>query len=322
MASFLITDIRIFDGQDTIENGSVLVQDGKISKVSSGNISYNGTTISKPGHTLLPGLIDVHIHANSGNPVALPQSLRFGVTTVCDMHNEWPNIQKLRKQIADSGPAVCADLKTTSFAATIDNGWPIPVVLAHDDRPEVREEIATWPKLVTEEDARQYIAERIEEGVDYIKLMHESGTTMGAKFSKPTVELQKAVIEEAHKHGLLAVAHSTCLEDTIEILKAGVDGMTHTFVDQPPNQRLIDAYKRNNAHCNPTLACMGSGTTEGQPTQEKFAHDSRVKDLLGEEERQRMCMCMSFAKNTPGASCENAFESVRQLKKAGIDILW
>ena len=134
MASFLIKDVRIFDGENTIENGAVLVESGKISKVSSSGIQYDGTTFSKPGHTVLPGLIDVHIHADQGNEIALPQSLRFGVTTVCDMHNEWYNILKLREQMKGGD---CADLKTTSFAATIDMGWPMPVVLAHSKSEQV-----------------------------------------------------------------------------------------------------------------------------------------------------------------------------------------
>ncbi len=85
MASFLLKDVRIFDGENTIDNGSVLVENGKISKVSSSEIQFDGQVFAKPGHTLLPGLIDVHIHADQANPAALPQSLRFGVTTVCDM---------------------------------------------------------------------------------------------------------------------------------------------------------------------------------------------------------------------------------------------
>lgn len=182
-------------------------------------------------------------------------------------------------------------------------------------------EIATWPKLVTPEDGRQYVKDRLKENVDYIKLMHESGKILGAEFNKPSLELQKAIIEDAHKAGLKVVAHSTCLDDTLEILNAGVDGMAHTFVDQPPNETLIAAYKKNNAHCNPTLATMGSATEEGQKTQEKFAHDPRVQHLIGDAERQRMCMCMAFA-NHSGATSANAFETVRQLKKAGITILW
>lgn len=152
------------------------------------------------------------------------------------------------------------------------------------------------------------------------KLMHESGTVMGKKLPMPSMELQKAVIDEAHKHGLLTVAHATCLEDTIEILEAGVDGLAHTFVDQPPNERLIAAYKKDNAHLNPTLVTAGSLTTEGQAMQEKYAHDPRVQHLLSEGAKQQMCLCMGFAA-LDGVTVENAYESVRQLKKEGITIL-
>ncbi|EMC93696.1 hypothetical protein BAUCODRAFT_75717 [Baudoinia panamericana UAMH 10762] len=314
--SFLIKNVRIFDGERSVECGSVLVEDGKIYRVEAGDSDYDGNIISKPGHTLLPGLIDAHIHADSANPVALPQSLRFGVTTACDMHNESYNIEKLRKQV-EAGD--CADIKTTSFAATIDMGWPMPVVLMHHDTPEVREEIATWPKLTTPDSGRQYVRDRLKDKVDYIKLMHESGTILGHTFNKPSLELQKAIIEEAHKHGLITVAHCTCLADTLEILSCGIDGLAHTFVDKPPTQELIEAYKKNGAHCCPTLACMASATTQGQTLQEKYAHDPRVQNLIGEEERGRMCMCMSFAKET--GTQENAFESVRQLKKAGVPII-
>ncbi|KAI6870866.1 hypothetical protein KC343_g2854 [Hortaea werneckii] len=319
MTSFLITDVRIFDGEEVIaEAGSVLVENGKITKVStSSSISFDGPTYSKPGHTLLPGLIDAHIHANNGNTVALPQSLRFGVTTVCDLHNEYFNIQKLRQQIKGGD---CADLKTTSYAATIENGWPMFVVLALHDSPEVREEISHWPKLTTPETGRQYVQDRVKESVDYIKLMHESGKFLGKTIDKPSLELQKAIITEAHAHGLKTIAHSTSLQDTLEILSCGVDGLAHTFIDQAPTTELIEAYKKNDAHCNPTLACMGSATTEGQAQQEKFAHDPRVRELLGEEERERMCACMSFAKAS-GGKVEHAYETVRRLKEAGVPVI-
>ena len=136
MAGFVISDVRIFDGDRVVTpSGSVLVEHGKIVKVSSSPIAYNGPVISRPGHTLLPGLIDVHIHADGGSPVALPQALRFGVTTVCDMHNEPANIERLYQQ-AKGGD--CADLKTAGCAATVANGWPIPVVMAaHADDSKV-----------------------------------------------------------------------------------------------------------------------------------------------------------------------------------------
>ena len=85
MASSLITDVRIFDGEQVIDSGSVLIRDGKIANVSSSPIEFDGTIISKPGHTLLPGFIDAHVHIDFGNESGLAQGLRFGVTTQCDL---------------------------------------------------------------------------------------------------------------------------------------------------------------------------------------------------------------------------------------------
>jgi imidazolonepropionase-like amidohydrolase len=46
---------------------------------------------------IIPGLIDAHIHALAGNTNSVEQSLRFGVTTVCDMHNEVEDIMRLKQ---------------------------------------------------------------------------------------------------------------------------------------------------------------------------------------------------------------------------------
>lgn len=182
-------------------------------------------------------------------------------------------------------------------------------------------EIATWPKLKTPEDGQRYVQDRVAEEVDYIKLMHESGAVMGQEFAMPSIELQKAVIDEAHKHNLTVVAHATCYQDTLDILEAGVDGLTHCFVDTVADDKIVAAYKKNNAHLNPTLATMGSGTTEGKAMQERFAHDPRAARLIGQEESERMCQCMGFMK-AAGATQTNAFETVRRLKAEGVEILW
>jgi hypothetical protein len=151
--------------------------------------------------------------------------------------------------------------------------------------------------------------------------MHESGSAMGAQFTKPTVELQEIIIREAHAAGKVAIAHCLAMADTIEVLNAGIDGLAHTFFDYPPSTELINAYKKNNAWLNPTLAAIGSLTTEGKETAEKFAHDERVQGLIGEAELGRLCQCMNFNQKET-SKVENAYESVRQLKANGIDIIW
>lgn len=320
MESFIIRDVRVFTGEETIEDGFVYVQDGKVKAVgpSSATPQASIKTLSKPGHTLLPGLIDCHIHADKANPIALPQALRFGVTTVCEMQNELANVKKLRKQTLEPDTAA---YKTCGQAATIENGWPIPVITAFDKSPETLAEIATWPKLTDRESVIQYLDWTEKEmQPDYIKLMHESGTSMGFQLSYPTVELQRTIVEESSKRGYLTVAHALCLKDAIEVLEAGVNGLTHTICDQPPTEELVNAYKKNNAWLNPTLAAIGSLTTEGKNLQHQFAHDPRVEGLIGEKEIGSLCNCMSFSANH--GKVEHAYESVRMLKNAGIDIVW
>lgn len=90
-AKLIIKDVKIFTGHEWIEQGFVCVSDGSIVEVGAG--AYKGDTaghvvLSRPGDTLIPGLIDSHIHALGGNIQSIEQSIRFGVTTVCDMHND------------------------------------------------------------------------------------------------------------------------------------------------------------------------------------------------------------------------------------------
>lgn len=248
-SSFLIRDVRIFTGTEVIDNGSVLVKDGRIASVSSSSQTPSDnsiTQISKPGHTLLPGLIDSHIHADKGNPLALTQALNFGVTTVCDLHNEPWNVRSLRA-LAAKDKSQYASFKSSSLAATVPGGWPEAVVTLHDHSEETAAEIAAWPKLVTKEDVDAYIDARVEDRADYIKLMHESGAGLKIKLDLPPVELQKQVIDGAHSKDLVAMAHALAKEATLEMLEAGIDGLTHSFLDAACDEAVVAAYKRNNA---------------------------------------------------------------------------
>jgi dihydroorotase-like cyclic amidohydrolase len=104
------------------------------------------------GHTLLPGLIDSHMHAHQmhltpGSPVPHPLRYPFkcGVTTVCDMHCDPATVEKLRAEIADDiyrarnfqEKVTLSDLKSSLYAATIDGGWPKSIVLGHNPSEEV-----------------------------------------------------------------------------------------------------------------------------------------------------------------------------------------
>jgi N-acetylglucosamine-6-phosphate deacetylase len=126
--AFVVTDVRIFTGEIVIENGYVAVQDDKIVSFGAGSpeVAEGTMQISKPGHTLLPGLIDAHIHAWRGNEAALSTALKFGITTVLDMMLEPQYVKKL-KTLCEKPESFAefADMKTAGLGATTGReGYP------------------------------------------------------------------------------------------------------------------------------------------------------------------------------------------------------
>ena len=98
--SFVLTDVLLFTGSSFISNALIVVDDGTIRYAGPNDPTIpipNLPILSKSGYTLIPGLIDSHVHGLEGNVDSLAQSLRFGVTTVCDMHNDPRSILKLQK---------------------------------------------------------------------------------------------------------------------------------------------------------------------------------------------------------------------------------
>ena len=129
--STLITGARVFDGEKVItERGYIFFDGGVIAEIGEANssaIPSADITIDGSGHTILPGLIDAHVHVHAGAG-ELSQALQFGVTTVLDLFNEPQHVAKLKKESSERTDI--ADIKSACFAATIKDGWPRPVVLA------------------------------------------------------------------------------------------------------------------------------------------------------------------------------------------------
>ncbi|KAK2608025.1 hypothetical protein N8I77_006662 [Diaporthe amygdali] len=141
--TFVIQDVLIFDGKNFIEKGYVVVTNGKIKELGSG-LPVTPTdvpTYSKPGCTVIPGLIDAHVHALGGDVHSIEQSIRFGVTTILDMHNEAEHNVHLRKVRIQSALSVTlalaaepstkgkySDFKCAGLGAMVKGGWPEPVV--------------------------------------------------------------------------------------------------------------------------------------------------------------------------------------------------
>jgi imidazolonepropionase-like amidohydrolase len=81
--SFAVRDTRVFDGHRPMTHTTVVVRDGRIAAVGPSLSIPAGLDIDDgAGKTLIPGLIDAHVHIFPG---ARADALRFGVTTELDM---------------------------------------------------------------------------------------------------------------------------------------------------------------------------------------------------------------------------------------------
>lgn len=138
MASFLITDVRVFDGENIIlPKGYVLFENDLIKSVVEfvpDSLPDDCITVSGVGCTLVPGLIDAHVHPFD-KVQALEKSLDFGVTTVLDMHSEPEYVAKLQKVVAQRDDV--ADYRSCCHAATVKGGWPAAIETWADNSEKV-----------------------------------------------------------------------------------------------------------------------------------------------------------------------------------------
>lgn len=174
----LIKSVRLFDGHDIHAKADVLVQDGKIVEVSNDNICApsNARIVDGSGKTLLPGLIDAHVHAQAP---ALEQNILFGVTTCLDMYSLPDWMYDLRKQAAENDD--CADIRSASCGGTV-----MKVSFAYASRCSASDLRLScflkghpsmligkyfprqFPTVASVEDVAPFVAERIKEGADYV----------------------------------------------------------------------------------------------------------------------------------------------------------
>jgi imidazolonepropionase-like amidohydrolase len=213
--SFAICDVRVFDGVRTLEHRTVLVKDGKIVRIGNAHMKLPQSTevIDGARLTLLPGLIDAHVHV--GEPVrdALRDALTFGVTTELDMWTDAGRLKQM-KEIAAEDPPDVADVRSAGIGATVPGGHPTQM-----GGPP-------FPTISSPSEAQSFVDARIAEGSDYIKIIHD-GLTTGPDTS---VALMKALIDAAHRRGKLAVVHARSEKAAREAIAAGADGLAHVFV--------------------------------------------------------------------------------------------
>ena len=265
--AIVIRGATVFTGDEVIETATVTVRGRTIEAVTAGDAlppaaGDDATVIDGRGMTLLPGLIDAHTH--SFGP-ALEEALNFGVTTVLDMFTE-PNQAAAWRREQAAGPVTGrADLFSAGVAVTVANGhgtqFGVPI-----------------PTLDDPEQTEAFVAARVVEGSDWIKVVYEHGETSGRPVPTHAASTLPRIVAAARAHGKLAVFHVSTAREAEEAIAAGADGLVHVWHDRADAAEAMAAVVRAGVFVIPTLAI--TDTILGMGGGVELAADARVTPFL------------------------------------------
>ncbi len=301
--TFAITGARVFDGQRDLGVSTLIVRDGLIETVTNEAAVPPGmVVVDGAGKTLLPGLVDAHVHAWGD---AQRDMARFGVTTGFDMHGVSARLPDLRAQREAHGDSGQADLWAAGVAITAPGGhgtqygFPVPTVDAGTD-------------------VDAFIGARLAEGADFIKIIIEDLSAYGAERALPTLTPAQveAVITATHARQRLAVAHVATLRDARHATGAGIDGLVHVFTDAVADDDFVTLMRKRDAFIVPTLSVVASMAGSGEG--DVLSADPRITPYL--TTGQAGTLAKAFGAADP-ARLQRALDSVRRLHAAGVDIL-
>jgi len=241
----VLRNVTVIDGTGAPAkpNSAIVMTDGKIAYVGpvSGLKAPQGAkVVDLAGKFVMPGIIDSHVHVGMMHDVTqdekyeTPENVQadlktyaaYGVTAVQVLGTDKDFVLQMRDQQRKSRPAM-ARLFSAGQGAVMKGGYGGLLGVTNP--------------ISTPEEARKLVDEQAAKGVDFIKLwMDDERKTIPVKM---TYEVSKAIIDQAHKHKLRAVAHVFYLADAKELVREGVDGFGHMVRDQPVDNELLNMMK-------------------------------------------------------------------------------
>jgi imidazolonepropionase-like amidohydrolase/ABC-type multidrug transport system permease subunit len=271
--AFLIRGARIFVGDGKVmESGSVLVRDGKIAEVYDGAApepeALKAELVEGAGKTLLPGLIDVHVHLaapggvssdtadyepGKSMPRAAAALLYSGVTAARSAGDPQDEVLKLRAEIA-GGAKLGAQLFVSGPLFTSDpaHGTELLAILPPTVRTALMARMVGSPK--TPEDARRQVRALKKAGVDGFAAILEDGWGDGEVPDRQDLLLARTVTEEARAQGLTTAIHTgnaLDVADALEIGAASIEG--GSWRDALPDT-LLERMARQGVYYDPMLS--------------------------------------------------------------------
>jgi imidazolonepropionase-like amidohydrolase len=272
MRTLAIRAARLFDGVGAActKDPLVLVEDGRIVRVEQGTAPPPGAELlDLPGATLLPGLLDPHVHLGfDGAPGPIERLVARSDTAV---------LESMRIAAADhlaAGVTTVRDLGDRDYLAVRlrdGNRGVLPTVLAAGPPiTTVDGHCAVLGGAVTGAAAiRAAVRERADRGADVVKIMASGGgMTTTTKMYEPqfTCDELAAALDEAHRVGLPVTVHAHALEAIRNALAVGVDGIEHcSFLTADGVDAAEDVVAELVARQVPVTAALGMRPVAGAP---------------------------------------------------------
>jgi imidazolonepropionase-like amidohydrolase len=279
--SYLLTGGRVLDPyrDELMEGFEVLVENNLIKEVSDRPITARSATrIDLSGKTLMPGLIDCHVHvvaamvdlaANAMAPSSLAALraarimktlLMRGFTTVRDLGGADHGLVRALEEGLIEGPRLIICGKALSQTGGHGDSRP-----RSDDRDIFSARVGSISRLADGVDGvRRAAREEIKAGARFVKIMANGGVASpndpihALGYSRDEI---RAIVQEAENAGLYAAAHLYTDEAIARAVECGVHSLEHCNLIQPETaQRAASA----GAVAVPTLVTYEALAREGK----------------------------------------------------------
>jgi imidazolonepropionase-like amidohydrolase len=279
------------------------------------------------GKFVMPGMIDLHTHV-SNSDVEMQDPVRFftreGVTRDLQLYASYgatsvvsqgtdqkPLVYEMREEQRKGRPTM-ARIFTAGRGFTVKDGFPTN----KGNVPGIPYE------PTTPQEAAAQMEELAAEKPDVVKIWVDDRF---GDFKKTPIEISKAIIDVAHKHGIKVVAHVFYLNDAKQLAAAGLDAFGHSVRDRPVDDELIQLIKKHGTWVIPTLYREWATFMFEEPKQflndPFFARglDERQKAVLASPEYHKALTGDKYFPRYPGV-LKTAKENLKRLADAGVPI--
>jgi imidazolonepropionase-like amidohydrolase len=251
------------DGSAPVPNSALIVQDGTIKSVGRrGEVAApaGSVRVDLTGKTLIPALVNAHGHPGFQRGLTYGRENNTRETYLDDLNRAaYFGVRVILSQGIDPG-TVAFDIRRdqqlghASGARLLTAGRGIG---ASNAGPGAAAFQGIAYEVTTPEQGRTAVRELAAQKVDVVKIWVDDRGGRAPRLPPP---IYRAIIDEAHQHGLKANAHVFYHEDAVDLVDAGIDGFAHLVRDREMDDGLVAAIVRRGVYVMPNLAGTERGT--------------------------------------------------------------